>query len=1202
MPLPAANQASLAAPVDPKLANQLNRFHLRLCLLQHPALLLCARPDCTHRLPLNPTLAKVIAHLKSHHHPLTKTGKEMLAETLAALNLDDPSMVNINPNLLPVNIIKELDILHKGYQCSMWWDAALKQRVAAFFTRDAKLMAKAELDMEGIQLHQSMLEWMNTLLQAGRQVQQTFHTFNDDISQPYSLDKSTIKKRADCWAFLITMLIFVTMDGQCLGYYGNDDQEAHLGVSDDFLKVITHLQGIYKHAIDPEVNCDAFTCAHFDKEAEVGLSAASYLLIIQELVEYGQLEHLALVCIYLHLCLSPDSTAKPVNDATSILVNLEFAFCAVMHHHLLHPDHGTVVRKLVKDINKAVVTNLKCYLHNNSHSSSGHLQSLLCYGTKLAQDDGGNLQFRWSDDCKSVTYGTDTIKVSSLQTLVCGTLDRATSMLEQLLLQDGALSKHVDLRTYKDNLHSQQPGYNFITASDLDVGIFCIHQAARGDAPPHQPLLDPYGAELEFDRDAANSYFALHNEFSKLLAVLIELTSGLPARGTELVRLQHTNTLVSQRNLFLADSHFVTVLVSNKGKGPPKLIPRFLPHAVGQLVLFYVMEVVPFLHLLYNAVEKPREPSALLLVNHEGKLWQTNDISKTLQSLCQEFAGPSASSLHMRNWHQLSVSIDWKLICPGLPSEEYNDQAHDLQAGHSTATAQQHYGLDARMLHQLTQERMDAMLSVSRSWHAFWGLPSRYQDAVQLFNTLVHSKLASCDDSVPLAIKRKLDSLEEDMCHIRRKLDEQTPLAPAANSAISSHITNPSSRSVVLAPLISQALFKVTSSYRTKTLEQAYALNAIYSKESPLIIVMATGSGKSVRFMALLFWLPCSSVVVVVVPFLALTEDLLEQCCHVAVLQCCHVGISASKWSGYGCARKVEGSQLVFVAAENCYSDYFGDWVQGLVQQECLAAIFFDECHVCITQDSFRPAMAKIKQLMMSAPVLQYFLTATPMLFTETENSKHILVGTTAIGTGINPQHVSLVVHMGRAYDMVSYVQESGCAGRSSHSAKAVMMVYKGLQLEDKVRLYADEKVCRRLVISSYMDSMPVTCLSQPDLALCDLCSQHIGGEPKTPPKLPTALDTPPRSDKPPHHNQPQHQQYGGSSFFATANNSTAASSVQHLQCSIFSTVVSITAQGTAATAAWYGYPASHCCVWPGQTVCTSSPAQHLHQQQLPHN
>lgn len=53
----------------------------------------------------------------------------------------------------------------------------------------------------------------------------------------------------------------------------------------------------------------------------------------------------------------------------------------------------------------------------------------------------------------------------------------------------------------------------------------------------------------------------------------------------------------------------------------------------------------------------------------------------------------------------------------------------------------------------------------------------------------------------------------------------------------------------------------------------------------------------------------------------------------------------------------------------------------------------------------------------------------------EMDKSKCVLVGTTAIGTGIHPQHVSLVVHMGGAYDMVSYVQESGCAGRGGQSA-----------------------------------------------------------------------------------------------------------------------------------------------------------------------
>jgi len=144
----------------------------------------------------------------------------------------------------------------------------------------------------------------------------------------------------------------------------------------------------------------------------------------------------------------------------------------------------------------------------------------------------------------------------------------------------------------------------------------------------------------------------------------------------------------------------------------------------------------------------------------------------------------------------------------------------------------------------------------------------------------------------------------------------------------------------------------------------------------------------------------------------------------------------------------------------------------------------------------------------------------------ETDNSKHVLVGTTAIGTGINPQHVSLVVHLGRAYDMVSYVQESGCGGRNSQPAKAVMLVQEGVCLkEEKVDLYVKETVCRHVALSSYMDDMPVTCLSQPDFALCDLCQRHVGSDAKTPPKPNTSLDTPPKSNKPQHtYQHPQHK------------------------------------------------------------------------------
>ncbi|TKY87886.1 hypothetical protein EX895_002982 [Sporisorium graminicola] len=116
----------------------------------------------------------------------------------------------------------------------------------------------------------------------------------------------------------------------------------------------------------------------------------------------------------------------------------------------------------------------------------------------------------------------------------------------------------------------------------------------------------------------------------------------------------------------------------------------------------------------------------------------------------------------------------------------------------------------------------------------------------------------------------------------------------------------------------------------------------------------------------------------------------------------------------------------------------------------------------------------------------------------ETRDSTRIMVGTSAIGTGINPPYVQLVVHYGGASDLVSYVQESGRAGRSGDPTSAVLLATQRKQ-EDTIQEYIHEQRCRRLVLSMYLDGMPVTCLSQPDLALCDLCKSGVAA-PSTPP------------------------------------------------------------------------------------------------------
>jgi superfamily II DNA helicase RecQ len=60
---------------------------------------------------------------------------------------------------------------------------------------------------------------------------------------------------------------------------------------------------------------------------------------------------------------------------------------------------------------------------------------------------------------------------------------------------------------------------------------------------------------------------------------------------------------------------------------------------------------------------------------------------------------------------------------------------------------------------------------------------------------------------------------------------------------------------------------------------------------------------------------------------------------------------------------------------------------------------------------------------------------------TEQDGRVRILVGTTANGTGINPQNVALVIQLGGAWDLISYAQESGSGGRKGQQSAVVLLL-----------------------------------------------------------------------------------------------------------------------------------------------------------------
>ena len=106
-------------------------------------------------------------------------------------------------------------------------------------------------------------------------------------------------------------------------------------------------------------------------------------------------------------------------------------------------------------------------------------------------------------------------------------------------------------------------------------------------------------------------YLSTVNAFLEQLLLLVHLTGGQPARGTELLCIQHSNaTDVSGgiRNIFIENGLVSFVTYYHKGysiTGTTKIIHRYLPSEVGELLIYYVWLVVPFLDQLSRLAKVP---------------------------------------------------------------------------------------------------------------------------------------------------------------------------------------------------------------------------------------------------------------------------------------------------------------------------------------------------------------------------------------------------------------------------------------------------------------------------------------------------------------------------------------------------------------------------------------------------------------------
>jgi len=327
--------------------------------------------------------------------------------------------------------------------------------------------------------------------------------------------------------------------------------------------------------------------------------------------------------------------------------------------------------------------------------------------------------------------------------------------------------------------------------------------------------------------------------FLEKLLFLVHLTAGQPGRGPEITSIRHSNSATTRRNIYIHDGQIMIVTVYHKSQAITdnhKLIPRFLAAEAGRMIVIYLSEILPFAIMLDSG---SGSVSSDFLWFRNGKPWVTPNLTEILRKVTGVNLGVELGTADYRH---VASGLNREHVQGLMPLEDDSDSKdenpHDLQAAHSSQTADHIYGIRTDILKSLTEASIKTFKAVTTKLH--------------LFLELTTLKRRSTTQNIPFR-KRQRVILPE-------TVDQQVHAA--------------------LINVFGQGA-------RLRSEAQREGLQAVLGTDKELVIVLPTGGGKSLLFMGPAM-LQSANTTVVIVPFIALTADLMRWCTA--------AGITCTQW------------------------------------------------------------------------------------------------------------------------------------------------------------------------------------------------------------------------------------------------------------------------------------------------------------------
>lgn len=629
------------------------------------------------------------------------------------------------------------------------------------------------------------------------------------------------------------------------------------------------------------------------------------------------------------------------------------------------------------------------------------------YGFKIRYTTTAEGKIQWIGD--DILYPHMRFSMTKFRSMVHGLVGEAREELfGKLMMVKMSADQEVDTKQappiHWDKMVDQpsetKVGWSFLDDERNQFAVckqWWLYERMYKEQPLREQFMDAAG---KLTREAVAAYQRHVERFQELLWGLMHLCGGQPARAPELLGMRWKNTAYGGvRNIFIEEGLVAFVAQYHKGyrsSGNIKIIHRYLPREVGELLVYYLWLVLPFWEKLqFQMTGKPSSSPFLwgdgqkkehrqwtgpkrkqpkpaekddvpeeregesegedgnknrqqtrLLSQRQPRTWTSERARKILKEAAKRWMG--VDGLNISGYRQIAIAISRRYCREDRFEEEKTkldegdgwdednadgDDPWDLQAGHGTHVAGMIYARELMEGDNSIISRREKFRRVSHVWHCFLGFPSAHQGV-----------------GMSGRAKRKRQVYEEEM--------QDAQLARWKRL-----------RGVDIHRELEQML---GSEARFRGLQEP-VLQAIMKHQSPIVAVMGTGVGKT-----LLFQLPAKSMnsgtTIVISPLVSLQEHMVERCQQ--------AGISCAKWDPRQCHSP---SQIVIVTPESAVSKTFGTFLDRLQGLHQLDRIVFDECHTPLDSTAeFRPKMRRLGELV-ERGVQMVYLTATLPPHTEPE-------------------------------------------------------------------------------------------------------------------------------------------------------------------------------------------------------------------------